>query len=133
GNPLLVWIQDKSSRGSIDPGVSGGGDEINRQFATVTSNGNNPDDGPACFYLASNQTYFSEDATTVGGSGRNQDAFSSLSTNVNDPMTGNSTPANPIDRIRTLTTLLASPSYYVIDQGTTLEDATYDEIYAARP
>lgn len=131
GNPLLAWVQDKSSRGSIDPGVSSD-DDVYRQFATLTSDGGSDDEGPAWFYLASNETFFGEDATNVGESARNQRAVSSLSPYVTGP-TGNPVGANAIDRIRTLTTLLASPSYYVLEPGKPFETASYDEIFAARP
>ena len=132
GNPLLAWVQDKASRGSIDPGV-GNNDNVYRQFATLTSNGTNPNDGPAWFYLASNNAFFGDGATLVGESQRDQSTFSSLSAYKVDRSNGMTIGANAIDRIRTLTTLLASPSYYVLEPGKPFETAAYDEIFAARP
>jgi prepilin-type N-terminal cleavage/methylation domain-containing protein len=127
GNPLLVWTKDESARGSIDPDV-GNSDDVYNQFVTLNSDGSGGDEGPAWFYLASNETFFGENATSVGESGKNQYAISSLS-NV-DPLLS---PVANKDRIRTLATLLASPSYYVLESGTNLEDADYTDIYPVRP
>ncbi len=127
GNPLLAWVQDEGSRGSIDPDV-GNPDDVYRQFATLTSDGNDTDEGPAWFYLASNETFFGDGADNVGDSGANQRALSALS-----PLNAQGVAVDPIDRIYTLATLLASPSYYLLAPGQTLADVPFDEIYPARP
>ncbi len=127
GNPLLAWVKDEGSRGSIDPDV-GDPDNVYRQFATLTSDGGGADDGPAWFYLASNETFFGDEADNVGDSGANQRALSALS-----PQDPQGADVEAIDRIRTLTSLLASPSYYVLEAGETLAGVPLDEIYPARP
>lgn len=133
GNPLLVWTQDESARGSIDPDA-GSADTVYRQFATLTSDGSGDDNGPAWFYLASNETFFGENAETVGDSARNQKALSGLGLTRRD-----GTRIDDIDRIHTLATLLASPSYFVLETGETLgelDDASgvdQTKIYPARP
>ncbi|MGV6815134.1 MAG: type II secretion system protein [Phycisphaerales bacterium] len=129
GNPLLVWTKDETARGSIDPDA-GNGDAVYQQFAQLTS-----DDGPAWFYMASNETFFGEGKTGVGDSLINQSALSSLSPYKSDGTTA----VNAIDRIRTLVTVLASPSYYVLPTGETMGDLNsaggvdFEEIYPARP
>lgn len=128
GNPLLLWVKDESARGSIDTDA-GNPNDVYRQFATLTSDdGHGEDSGPAWFYLASNQTFFSEDADAVGDSGKNQYTFSSLS--EIDPLNA---PVSSKDRLRTLTTLLASPSYFGLESGETLETVDFEEIYPTRP
>ncbi len=126
GNPLLAWVKDESSRGSIDPDVDDP-DDVYRQFATLTSDGTDADDGPAWFYLASNETFFGDEAENVGDSGANQRALSALS-----PQDPQGAAIDGIDRIRTLTAMLASPSYYLLEAGQTLEAVAFDEIYPAR-
>jgi len=130
GNPLLVWTKDENARGTIDPDV-GSADGVYQQFATVSSDGSGGTNGPAWFYLLSNQTFFGVDAENVGDSGLNQKSLSSIS--AFKFQTGAVVPNNPIDRIRTITTLLASPSYYLLEAGETLENVQFDEIYPARP
>jgi len=127
GNPLLAWVQDESARGSIDPDA-GGSINVYRQFATVASDANGPNNGPAWFYLASNNAFYGSNATIVGDSARNQYSLSSLSerNEINGAV-------DNIDRIRSLTTLLASPSYFVLNAGQTLENAPFEEIFPARP
>jgi prepilin-type N-terminal cleavage/methylation domain-containing protein len=127
GNPMLAWVQDESSRGSIDPNT-GSSISVYRQFATVASDTTGPNNGSAWFYLASNNAFYGTNTTSVGDSGRNEYAFSSLS----EQNEQNAPVANK-DRIRTLTTLLASPSYYVLRSGDTLETAQFEDIYPARP
>tara|TARA_R110002072_G_scaffold42064_4_gene117529 strand:+ start:89413 stop:90588 length:1176 start_codon:yes stop_codon:yes gene_type:complete len=127
GNPLLAWVQDETARGSIDPDVAGGSDDdVYAQFAQTTSDGAG---GPAWFYLASNQTFFSTESTNVGDSGVNQYNDSSLSVG----MQGNALDAEM--RIRTLATVLASPSYFLLHEGEQMEDPglNFDEIFPARP
>lgn len=127
GNPMLAWVQDESSRGSIDPGV-GDSDAVYHQFAQLTSDGSGADSGPAWFYLASNNAFYGAGASSVGDSGRNEYAFSSLS--EQDEAGGS---VAVIDRIRSLTTLLASPSYFLLRSGDTLDTANFENIYPARP
>jgi prepilin-type N-terminal cleavage/methylation domain-containing protein len=128
GNPLLAWVQDTSAIGGIDPDVSGGPVSVYRQFATATSNGSGPNRGPAWFYLASNETFFGSNSTNVGDSGINQRNLSGLSSFL--PI---GTPVTNPSRIRSLASLLASPSYFILETGETLEDAPVDEIYPTRP
>ncbi len=129
GNPLLVWTQDESARGSIDPDA-GTDDVVYAQFAQTTS-----DIGPAWFYLASNETFFGDGKTTVGDSLRNQSANSALSPFRQD----GTTDVDDSDRIRTLATLMASPSYFVLPAGETMGEigavggVEFEEIYPARP
>ncbi|PCI09005.1 hypothetical protein COB72_07300 [bacterium] len=135
GNPLLVWVKDETARGSINPDDPGGEDAIYRQFAQVTSD---VAGAPAWFYLASNQTFFGDNAVSVGDSGRYQAEFSGIGLR-----NGIIRPAAAVidveDRIHTLATLLASPSYYVLETGETLGDLTVvsgvdaDNIYPAKP
>jgi len=129
GNPLLAWTKDESARGTIDPDV-GTADNVYQQFVTVSSDGG-ANGGPAWFYLMSNQTFFGVDAENVGDSGINQKALSSIS--AFKAQLGATVPNDPLDRIHTLTTLLASPSYYLLEAGETLENVRYQEIYPARP
>lgn len=135
GNPLLVWVKDETARGSINPDDAGGEDAIYRQFAQVTSDG---DGDPAWFYLASNQTFFGDNAVSVGDSGRYQAEFSGIGLR-NGIVRPTATVIDVEDRIHTLATLLASPSYYVLESGETLGDLTgtggvaSDNIYPAKP
>lgn len=132
GNPLLVWTQDETARGSINPGA-GNVDAVYSQFAQTTSDGAG---GPAWFYLASNETFFGDKAVTVGDSIRNQNAGSAFG-NLNSTV-------EPIvdmldtERVRSLASILASPSYYILDAGETLGDLSgggvdFREIYPAKP
>ena len=133
GNPLLVWTQDEAARGSIDPDA-GSADDVYRQFATLNSDGPGDDEGTAWFYLASNQTFFGDNAEFVGDSAINQRALSGIGLTERD-----GTAIADIDRIHTLSTLLASPSYFVLEAGQTLgeiDDASgvdQANIYPARP
>ncbi len=129
GNPLLVWSKDVSARGSINP--SGGADAVLAQFANVTSDGAG---GPAWFYLASNSCFYAEDATSVGLSGSNENAFSALSSFRSD----GTTRVPDQDRYHTLSSLLASPSYYLLANGATMPTNATDtidihDIYPASP
>lgn len=126
GTPLLAWSMDESARGSIDP--SGGADLVYRQFAELTSNIDMGEGGPAWFYLMSNNAFYGEDVVSSGGGSKNQAGLSTLSAEdeVGDPVMA-------IDRIRTLTTALASPSYHILESGQTLDAVPFEEIYASRP
>ncbi len=121
GTPLLVWVQDQTSRASIDP-TSSSPDPF-RQFVNIDST-----TGPAWFYLASNAAFLK--GTSVGSSGRNMTA---------DPQTlssssiGGATTLNDDDRIKTLASLLASPSYFLLAPGRDMNTVAFDEIYPARP
>lgn len=123
GNPLLVWSQDVGARGSINPDASG--TTAYDQFASSES-----DNNLAWFYLASNAAFLK--ATTLGEGGKNQQA---------DPA-GGSVPSSAIglwggapyaEQTQTLASLLASPSYTVFKRGKSLDTATFEEIYPARP
>lgn len=133
GNPLLVWSQDTAARGSIDP--LSDDEETYTQFVRVTSDGvGNPGDadGPAWFYLASNSCF-------LGARG----AGSSGGLNMGgDPRTGRASVIGPgvgsafseTERIRTLASLLGSPSSYVLSpSATSIDGADFEEIYPARP
>lgn len=118
GNPLLAWVKDESARGSIDPNA---GDEniVYRQFVQIRS-----ELGPAWFYLASNNCFYGSGATATGGDGINQTALSGLGTGF----------TNPNNRIFTLATMLASPSYYALPAGQTLTEMTDPtDIFPVRP
>ena len=130
GNPLLVWTKDENARGTIDPDV-GNADGVYQQFVTVSSDGSGGTNGPAWFYLTSNQTFFGDNAENVGDSGINQRSLSTISPFKSN--LGAIVANDPIDRIHTLATLLASPSYYLLEAGETLENVRYQEIYPARP
>jgi prepilin-type N-terminal cleavage/methylation domain-containing protein len=130
GNPMLAWVQDSSSRGSIDPENSdpdGFG-----QFASVTSDGSGDYAGPAWFYLASNDCFIGDGANNIGLGAVNQNAFSALSTQRLSGGTGTA-PIDDEDRVRTLTALLASPSYYALESNTTLDAVNAEDIYPSRP
>ncbi|MEX0876112.1 MAG: type II secretion system protein [Phycisphaerales bacterium] len=131
GNPLLVWTKDESARGSIDPD---GDTDPYEQFAqTVSDPGGGADGtgGPAWFYLASNECFFGENAISVGDGGINQSALSALS--PLRPQGGNNVPVDAEERIKTLATVLASPSYYLLPSGVSLDDAPPHDIYPAQP
>lgn len=126
-NPMLAWVQDTNARGSIDPD----NDELDghAQFASLHSDGNGANEGPAWFYLASNDCFIGDATANIGLGSYNQNAFSGLSTM---PLNNNGM-MDPKDRVRTLGALLASPSYYVLKSGETLEDAATDDIFPSRP
>lgn len=129
-NPMLAWVQDTSARGSIDPDA-GPSDDVFLQFVSRNSDGSGGFSGPAWFYLASNACFIGNNTTSIGQGNVNQNAFSALSTR---PLNNNSQ-IDAIDRIKTLSTLLASPSYYALrsnDQGD-LEAAGVANIFPSRP
>lgn len=117
GNPLLAWVKDDSARGSIDPDA-GTAAIVYRQFAQINSN-----TSPAWFYLASNDCFYGQNATAIGQAGINQTALSGLGTGF----------TNPNNRLFTLATLLASPSYYALPAGETIEMVDPLNIYPVRP
>jgi prepilin-type N-terminal cleavage/methylation domain-containing protein len=130
GNPMLAWVQDSTARGSIDPENSdpdGFG-----QFASVSSDGSGDYAGPAWFYLASNDCFLGNGANNIGLGAVNQNAFSALSTRRLNGGAG-SAPIAAEDRVRTLTALLASPSYYALESGETLETVEPHDIYPSTP
>lgn len=128
GNPLLIWAQDESARGSIL--ATGSGDEVYTQFVRLTSDGDGQPgdtDGPAWFYLASNSAFLN--ATEFGSQGINMGA---------DPATGRASVLGEsvadMDRIYTLAALLASPGSYQLDPGATdLTNATFNQVFPTRP
>ncbi|MAO22550.1 MAG: hypothetical protein CMJ35_00995 [Phycisphaerae bacterium] len=128
GNPLLVWVKDETARGSINP--DGDDPDPYGQFASVNSDGNGDYEGPAWFYLASNNCFYGNDATAIGEGGNNQSAISALSAYRSD---GN-TAVDAEDRVKTLATLLGSPSYYGLPTGEVLDDSTdVHDIFPIRP
>lgn len=128
GNPLLVWAQDESARGSIL--ASGSGDDVYTQFARITSDGDGQPgdtDGPAWFYLASNSAFLN--ATEFGSQGINMGG---------DPATGRASvlgqSVDDMDRIYTLSAVLASPGSYQLDPAASdLAGATYEQVFPTRP
>lgn len=130
GNPILAWVQDTSSRGSIDPNSSD--QDGFQQFASTVSDGSGDYEGPAWYYLASNDCFIGEDAESIGLGGVNQNAFSALSVSRISG-SGGTTPISDEDRVKTLTALLASPSYYALPSDETLESVDVDDIYPSRP
>lgn len=122
GNPLLAWVKDENARGSIDPdnnNPNGYG-----QFVSYASDGAGPWIGPAWFYYASNNCFYGNGATAIGEGGNNQQGVSGLGTTL----------TNRRDRVYTLATLLASPSYYALPSGELLEDTTDPhDIFPVRP
>ena len=127
GTPLLAWSMDESARGSIDP--EGGADNSYSQFATITSDDmGDMTSGPAWFYLMSNEAFYGEDIYSSGGGSKNQYAISAIS-QIDLELNA----VSSIDRIRTLTTAMASPSYYVLESNANLDAVAFEEIYASRP
>lgn len=126
-NPLLAWVQDTNARGSIDPD----NDELDghAQFASLHSDGMGGNEGPAWFYLASNDCFIGDDTANIGLGSYNQNAFSGLSTM---PLNNNGIITDE-DRVRTLVTLLASPSYYTLEPGENLDSVSVEDIYPSRP
>lgn len=133
GTPLLAWVKDPSARGSIDPD----GSDPYAQFAQTTSDdggGINETGGPAWFYLASNECFFGTGATGVGTGTYNQAALSALSPLRPGGGGGGTLPVDPAERIKTLATVLASPSYYLLPTGAVLEDGyDFEAIYPSTP
>lgn len=130
GNPLLVWTKDESARGSIDPDASSTEEDIFKQFVATSSDQAENDGIPAWFYLKSNDTFFNGNATRVGEYGANQSTQSILSEDV---FIGGGRNSSDEDRIKSLSTILASPSYNVLASGETLETADVESVYPARP
>jgi len=122
GTPMLLWAQDTGARGSIR--ASSDADEVYTQFVRETSDGDgNPGDpsGPAWFYLASNYAFLG--ATVVGPGGVNMSTDSAIGTDTVE-----------LERIRSVASILASPSSYQLDPSVdTLEDASIEQIFPARP
>lgn len=119
GNPLAVWSQDTSSRGSINP------DQNNpspyEQFAAETS-----DNTLAWFYLASNAGLLRAPAMGQGGLNQSAGLENGLTSAIGLGVTAE-------NRRTTLASLLASPSYSLVRQGRSLQNTPYNEIYPARP
>lgn len=124
GTPMLLWSQDTGARGSIV--VSSDADDVYTQFVRETSDAAgavSPGDerGPAWFYLASNEAFLG--ATQVGPGGVNMSIESAI---------GAATA--PLERIRSVASILASPSSYQLDPSIeSLEDATIERIFPSRP
>lgn len=133
GNPLLVWSQDTAARGSIDP--LSDADETYTQFARVTSDGAGaPGDtsGPAWFYLASNSGYLgAPQAGPAGGINMGGDPTGGPASVIGP---GVDSAFSATERIRTLASLLGSPSSYVLaPNADSIDAAGAEEIYPARP
>ncbi len=135
GNPLLVWSQDTAARGSIDP--LSDADDTYTQFVRVTSDGAGaPGDtsGAAWFYLASNSCFIgAPQAGQSGGIDMGADPTggpaSVIGPGVDDAFSAT-------ERIRTLASLLGSPSSYVLAPDpnvNSIEEAEVEQIYPARP
>ncbi|MBO6513936.1 MAG: prepilin-type N-terminal cleavage/methylation domain-containing protein [Phycisphaerales bacterium] len=128
GNPLLIWAQDESARGSIL--ATSDGDEVYTQFVRVSSDGNGElgdTEGPAWFYLASNHAFLN--ASEFGSQGINMGG---------DPTTGRASvlgdSVDDMDRIYTLAAMLASPGSYQLDPAETdLSGTTFDRVFPTRP
>ncbi len=118
GTPLLAWIQDQTSRASIDPSLAP--DDVYKQFVNT-----NFDDAPAMFYLASNAAFLKADAVGLGGYNQSVDPI------LNPGSTIGSGNADP-ERIRTLASLLASPSYFLTPPGSDLDNASFESIFPSR-
>lgn len=124
GTPLLAWVQDQSARSSIDPSLSD--DVVYKQFATEYFDPNDPDTS-SWFYLASNAAFLN--ATSVGIGSYNESA---------DPKTNSSSTigaglSNADERAKTLASLLASPSYFLLPPNADLTTAGFHDIFPARP
>lgn len=124
GTPLLAWVQDQSARSSIDPSLPD--DQVYNQFATEYYDPSDPDDTSAWFYLASNAAFLKANSV---GLGYNQAA---------DPRTVNSSTLGPgvgntQEQAKTLASLLASPSYFLVAPNTDLDGADFHNIFPARP
>jgi len=129
GNPVLVWAQDPTARGSIVP--SSDADEVYAQFARVRSDGPGAPGGfagPAWFYLNSNAAFL--EARSYGDSGIDMRA---------DPRTGRASVlgsgvGNNRERMRTLAAVLASPSSFQLDPTVTgLDEAIFTQVYPSAP
>jgi prepilin-type N-terminal cleavage/methylation domain-containing protein len=121
GNPLAIWSQDVSSRGSINPGSNN--PNPFRQFAGVNS-----DQDLAWFYLAANAGLLK--APTMGSEGLGQSGPREP-TNLTSALAASD--LSDEDRLTTLASLLAGPSAYLLPSGQTLQSVDYTNIYPARP
>lgn len=119
-NPLLLWSQDQTARGSIQPDSDP--DLVYEQFTQVDS-----ETGPAWFYLASNAAFL--EATE----------FSTQGINVaGDPALGLSSVigggVGDADRIRSVSTMLASSGSFLLDPAATdLSSAAFEQVFPSRP
>jgi prepilin-type N-terminal cleavage/methylation domain-containing protein len=120
GNPLAIWSQDVSARGSINPAQSNPGPFT--QFAAETS-----DDDAAWFYFASNAGLLKAESLGSGGVNQQAPLISGTSSGIG------SSDLSADDRSASMTGLLGSPSAQIFQSGQTLQTAAYDEIYPARP
>jgi len=136
GNPMLVWSQDTSARGSIlvEPGADP--DDVYTQFARISSDavGAPGDlDGPAWFYLNSNAAFLEAEHFSSAGINMTGDpdsgAASTIASGVEDTH-------DALDRLYTLATLLASPSAHIVDPDTNgLSDpaTTFEQVFPSTP
>jgi len=130
GNPMLAWSQDQAARGSILVVDGADPDDVYTQFARISSEGAGaPMDttGPAWFYLASNAAFL--EAEEFGDGGINM---------AGDPAVGSTSVigggVDEMDRIRSLATMLASPSSFLLDPGVDgLDNASYREVFPSTP
>lgn len=120
GNPLAIWVQDESARGSINPDSNNPGPF--QQFAAENS-----DDSLAWFYLASNAGLLK--ASAMGTSGLSQ--AGPRASGLSSALAASDIPA--ADRLITLAAVLGSPSAPVFPSNRTLQTAANDQIYPSRP
>ncbi|MCA9302602.1 MAG: prepilin-type N-terminal cleavage/methylation domain-containing protein [Phycisphaerales bacterium] len=124
GTPLLAWVQDQSARSSIDPSQSP--DDVYEQFATEYFDPSDPRTS-SWYYLASNAAFLK--ATSVGIGSYNEAADPKIN---NSSTIGGGLP-NADERAKTLASLLASPSYFLLAPNADLTTVDFEEIYPARP
>ncbi|MFK7758590.1 MAG: prepilin-type N-terminal cleavage/methylation domain-containing protein [Phycisphaerales bacterium] len=126
GNPMLGWAKDPSAPGSVFVGEGADAMEVYRQVARLNSDGlGDPDsnEGPAWFYAASNAAFL--EAESFGSSSINMAA---------DPTTGRasvlSSGVNDDERLRSLASVLASPSSYQLDPAIDgIGNASFEDIF----
>ncbi|MCC5823970.1 MAG: prepilin-type N-terminal cleavage/methylation domain-containing protein [Phycisphaerales bacterium] len=119
GNPIAVWVQDFSARGSINPDSS---TDPFAQFAQPHSQ------NQAWFYLASNAGLLK--STSLGQSAQSQAASRA---GGQTSAIGDGDGITNEDRIRTLTAVLGSPSAPLVRAGQSLQTAPFNQIYPSRP
>lgn len=125
GNPMLLWSQDTTARGSITVPAGADPDDVYSQFVSHTSDGMDPGNGPAWFYTASNEAFLN--ASAFGNAASAMNIASAIGANVDNDY-------DEFQRLRTISTLLASPSSYQLDPDVaSLEDAAFEEIFPSVP
>jgi prepilin-type N-terminal cleavage/methylation domain-containing protein len=120
GNPLAIWVQDESARGSINPDTNN--PVPVRQFAAEHS-----DNALAWFYLASNAGILKAPAMGTSGLSQTGPRASGLSS----ALASSEIPLD--DQLTTLAAVLGSPSAPVTPSNRTLNNASNTQIFPARP